>query len=84
MAPLPGDPGRVDARVARRNEVPTLTLTLETLAALGVSRGDLLQPVLSSDATRLLEALLVSRGFDISRAVQVIELASGEGFVLTQ
>jgi hypothetical protein len=84
MAPLPGDPGRVDARVARRNEVPTLALTWETLAALGVSRDDLLQPVLSSDATRLLEALLVSRGFDISRAVQVIELTSGAGFVLTQ
>jgi hypothetical protein len=57
---------------------------LETLAALGVSRGDLLQPVLSSDATRLLGALLVSRGFDVTRAVRVTELASGEGFVLTQ
>jgi hypothetical protein len=57
---------------------------LDTLAALGAFRDDLLQPVLSSDAMRLLEALLASRGFDISRAVQVIELTSGEGFVLTQ
>ena len=56
--------------------MPTLTLTLDTLAALGVSRDDLLQPVLSSDATRLLEPLLASRGFDISRAVQVIERAA--------
>jgi hypothetical protein len=64
--------------------VPTLTLTLETLAAVGVSRDDLLQPALSSDAKRLLEALLTSRGFDVTRAVRVIELASGEGFVLAQ
>jgi hypothetical protein len=64
--------------------VPTLTLTLGTLAALGVCRDDLLEPVLSSDATRLLEALLTSRGFDVTRAVRVIELATGEGFVLAQ
>jgi hypothetical protein len=61
-----------------------MTLTLETLAALDVSRNDLLEPVLSSDAKRVLEALLTSRGFDITRTVRVVELASGEGFVLTQ
>jgi hypothetical protein len=64
--------------------VPTLTLTLETLTALGVPRDDLLEPVLSSEAIRHLEALLTSRGFDVTRAVRVIELASGEGFVLAQ
>jgi hypothetical protein len=62
----------------------TLTLTLETLAALGISRDDLLQPAPSSDAKRRLEALLTSRGFDVSGAVRVIELTSGEGFVLMQ
>jgi hypothetical protein len=64
--------------------VPTLTLTSETLGTLGIPRDDLLQPAPSSAAKQRLEALLTSRGFDVTRAVRVIELASGEGFVLTQ
>jgi len=33
---------------------------------------------------RRLEAMLVTRGFDVTRAVYVRELANGEGFLLTQ
>jgi hypothetical protein len=31
-----------------------------------------------------MNALLASRGFDMTRAVRVVELANGEGFVFTQ
>jgi hypothetical protein len=64
--------------------MPTLTLTLDTAAALGVSRDDLRQGVLPADAMRALEGLLASRGFHVKRSVYVTELAEGEGFLLTQ
>jgi hypothetical protein len=64
--------------------VPTLTLTPETVDALGVAPADLLGPTLSASAGRLLQALLVSRGFDPSRTIHVSELADGGGFLLTQ
>jgi hypothetical protein len=64
--------------------MPTLTLSLGTLEALGLSRADFSESTLPPDAKHALEPLLASRGFDITRAVRVDELASGEGFVLTQ
>jgi hypothetical protein len=63
--------------------MPTLTLTTETLATLGIRRQQLV-PTFTLDGRGLMDALLTSRGFDMSRAVRVVELASGEGFVFTQ
>ena len=64
--------------------MPTITLTLETLDAVGVSYSDLQESTLAPDVTRVLEGMLVSRGFDVTRAVHVIVLATGEGVVLAQ
>jgi hypothetical protein len=64
--------------------MPVLMLTLETLERLGASYPALQQATLSPEARRALEPLLVSRGFDVTRPVRVLELASGEGFVLSQ
>ena len=63
--------------------MPTITLTRTTLEALGVSPDDLTEAI-TAEAKRLLEPLLASRGFDVTRTVHVVELASGDGFVLTQ
>jgi hypothetical protein len=63
--------------------MPTVTLTTETLAALGVRREHL-APIFTLEGRGLVEALLASRGFDMTRAVRVVELATGEGFVFTQ
>ena len=64
--------------------MPTITLTLETLYAFGVSRADLEAPTLPDDAKRSLEAMLASRGFDVTDTVRVVVLPNGEGAVLTQ
>jgi hypothetical protein len=63
--------------------MPTITLTRTTLEALGVSPDDFTGAI-RAEAKLLLEPLLASRGFDVTRTVHVVELASGEGFVLTQ
>jgi hypothetical protein len=63
--------------------IPTLTLSSETLTALGVRREHLV-PTFTPEGRRLLEALLTSCGFNMARAVRVVELASNEGFVFTQ
>jgi len=63
--------------------MPTLTLTIETLAILGASRAHLI-PTMTLEGRGLLEAHLVSHGFDMARAIRVVELPSGEGFVITQ
>jgi hypothetical protein len=63
--------------------VPTLTVTRETLDALGVSAADLQEPTLTGHAKRGLEAILASRGFDVTRDIEVIVLPSG-GVVLSQ
>jgi hypothetical protein len=59
--------------------MPTVTLTLDTLAAFGVLRAHLV-PTFTLEGRGLLEALLASRGFDIARAIRVVELKSREGF----
>ena len=64
--------------------IPTLTLTLGTLEALGLSPADFSESTLRPDAQHTLEPLLSSRGFDVTRTVRVHELTGGEGFVLTQ
>jgi hypothetical protein len=64
--------------------MPTLTLTLGTLEALGLSRADFSESTLRPDAQHTLEPLLASRGFDVTSTVRVHELTGGEGFVLTQ
>jgi hypothetical protein len=64
--------------------VPTLTLTLDTAAALGVSGDDLRQVALPAHAMLSLEGLLASRGFDVKRVVYVSELLAGEGLGLVR
>jgi len=58
--------------------LPTLTLTTGTVDALGVARSDLLEPTLGAGAGRVLEALLASRGFDLTSTIHVSELAISE------
>jgi hypothetical protein len=64
--------------------MPILTLTMDRAEALGVSRDELLQFTLGTDSKRRLEPMLASRGFDMTRTIHVVVLASGEGIVLTQ
>jgi hypothetical protein len=64
--------------------MPTLTVSRETLEALGVSYADLLGSSLTGHAKRSLEPMLASRGFDPARDIRLVVLASGEGVVLTQ
>jgi hypothetical protein len=64
--------------------VPVLTLTTDRVEALGVSREELLQSTLGPDSKRQLEPTLASRGFDMTRTIHVVVLASGDGIVLTQ
>jgi hypothetical protein len=52
------------AKEGSRSKMPTLTLTEQTLEALGIVHADIVEPVLPANAKRLLEALLVSRGFE--------------------
>jgi hypothetical protein len=63
--------------------MPTLTLSPDTLEQLGVRRAHLV-PTFTLEGRGLLEGLLASRGFDMARAIRVVELGSGEGFVFTQ
>jgi len=64
--------------------VPVLTLTTDRVETLGVSRDELLQSTLGPDSKRRLERMLTSRGFDMTRTIHVVVLASGDGIVLTQ
>lgn len=64
--------------------MPVLTLTMDCVEALGVSHDELRQSTLGLDSTRRLEQMLASRGFDLTRTIHVVVLASGEGIVLTQ
>jgi hypothetical protein len=64
--------------------VPVLTLTVDRVEALGVSRDELQQSILGLDSKRRLEPMLASRGFDMTRMIHVVVLATGEGIVLTQ
>jgi hypothetical protein len=63
--------------------MPTLTLTLGTLAVLGVSGEDLRASPLAGDVTSALEAMLASHGFDMAKRIWTVELATG-GFVFAQ
>jgi hypothetical protein len=64
--------------------MPTLTLTYDTAIALGLSRRELLEPPLAPVAIRRLEAMLVARGFVVTRTIQVSEIPNDGGFLLTQ
>jgi hypothetical protein len=64
--------------------VPVLTLTMDRVEALGVPHDELRQSTLGPDSKRRLEPMLASRGFDMTRTIHVVVLASGEGIVLTQ
>ena len=64
--------------------MPTITVTREMLEALGISSADLYEPILTGHAKRSLEGTLTSHGFDVTRDVSLVVLASGEGIVLTQ
>jgi hypothetical protein len=61
----------------------TMTLTCETMSALGISDADLTTPQLGGRAKQLLEPLLASSGFDMSRGIRVIRLAV-MGYILEQ
>jgi hypothetical protein len=63
--------------------MPTITLTLGTLAILGVSGDDLRASSLAGDVTLALEAMLASHGFDMAMPIWTVELATG-GFVFAQ
>jgi hypothetical protein len=52
--------------------------------ALGVSLEEIQQFTLGLDSKRRLEPMLASRGFDMTRTIHVVVLASGDGIVLTQ
>ena len=64
--------------------MPVLTLTMDRVEALGVSRDELQQSTLGLDSKRGLEPMLASRGFDMTRTIHVVVLANGDGIVLTQ
>jgi hypothetical protein len=70
-------------RNTRASTMPTLTLSRETLEHIGLRRAHLV-PTFTIEGRGLVETLLASRGFDMTRAIRVVELASGEGFVFTQ
>jgi hypothetical protein len=63
--------------------MPILTVTQETLEALGVSSADIQEPILTGHAKRSL-AMLASRGFDVASPIRVVVLATRDGVVLTQ
>jgi hypothetical protein len=64
--------------------MPTITVTREMLEALGISSADLHEPILTGHAKRSLEGALTAHGFDVTRDIGLVVLASGEGVVLTQ
>jgi hypothetical protein len=64
--------------------MPTLTLSTRVVEDLGLTRAEMLRPELNQDAKRVLEALLVSRGFNLHGLIHVSELSGRDGFVLTQ
>jgi hypothetical protein len=64
--------------------VPALTLSTRLIEDLGLSHTEMLRSELSHHANRVLEALLVSRGFDLHRLIKVSELPGHDGFVLIQ
>jgi hypothetical protein len=63
--------------------MPTITLTPETLSALGLTEDDLRPSPLADHAKTVLGPMLTSRGFDLTRAIRTVELATG-GFVVAQ
>ena len=63
--------------------MPTLTVTRQTLEALGISAADLREPTPSGHAKRRLEAMLASQGFDLTGNIDAVVLPSG-GVVLSQ
>ena len=63
--------------------MPAITVTDEALIALGLSRAEL-TPTLTLEAKRALQPLLAPAGFDMKWSILVVELAAGEGFVLSQ
>jgi len=63
--------------------MPTLTVTRQTLEALGVSAADLREPTLTGHARRRLEAILASQGFDPTGDIDAVVLQSG-GVILSQ
>jgi hypothetical protein len=63
--------------------VPSLTLTRDTFEALGVTLGELREPIRAGHARLALEPLLASRGFDLGREITFTVLAD-DSIVLTQ
>jgi hypothetical protein len=57
---------------------------MDRAEVLGVSTAELQQSTLGLDSKRRLEAMLASRGFDMTRTIHVVVLSGGEGIVLTQ
>jgi hypothetical protein len=64
--------------------MPVVTVTVDHLEGLGLLFDRLLRSTLDADAQRALEPLLASRGFDVTRTIHVVVLASGEGIILMQ
>jgi hypothetical protein len=64
--------------------MPVVTMTVDHLESLGLLFDRLLRSTLDVDAQRALKPLLASRGFDVTRTIHVVVLASGGGIVLIQ
>jgi hypothetical protein len=63
---------------------PLLTLTWTAWRCSASRADELLRSTLGEDSKRRLGPMLASRGFDMTRTIHVVVLASGEGIVLTQ
>jgi hypothetical protein len=61
-----------------------LTLSTRVVEDLGLTRAEMPRAELNQDAKRVLEALLVSRGFNLHGLIHISELSGRDGFVLTQ
>jgi hypothetical protein len=61
----------------------TLTVTSDTLKGLAINQDLMRSSPLARSALKALTPLLVARGFDVARPIEVSERSEG-GFTLTQ
>jgi hypothetical protein len=64
--------------------VPVLTLAMDRVEALGVSRDEIQQAKLGPASRRRLEPMLTSSGFDLTRTIHIFVLAGGTDILLAQ
>ena len=69
--------------------MPHITLPIETLEALGITDGELLDVALTAEKLAMtvawrLAPVLVPRGFDVTRVIRVLVFGGEKGILLTQ